>query len=63
MADNPDFIEIQKHLSGVDYPCSRDQLVETAQSEGAPDDLLERLRSLPDQQYDAPTAVTKALAG
>lgn len=62
MADvNP--IELQKHLGGVDYPASKDDLVKAAEQQGADDEVLEALRNLPDQEYDAPTAVTKAVSG
>ena len=62
MADvNP--IELQKHLGGVDYPASRDELVQKAEQNGADAELLEALRGIPDQQYDAPSAVTKAVSG
>ena len=62
MANN-DFIDVQKHLAGVDYPASRDDLVAAARSNGAPGELVERIASLPDEQYEAPTDVTKALSG
>lgn len=62
MADvNP--IELQKHLGGVDYPASRDDLVKKAEENGADDEVLEALRGIPDREYDAPTAVTKAVSG
>jgi hypothetical protein len=59
-APNP--IEVQRHLSGVDYPASRDDLVTTAQNDGAPDDVVEALRALPDREYDSPTDVSSAVA-
>lgn len=62
MANN-DFIDVQKHLAGVDYPASRGDLVDAARSNGAPGELVERIEGLPDEQYDAPTDVTKALSG
>ncbi|NIH78799.1 DUF2795 domain-containing protein [Amycolatopsis viridis] len=55
-APNP--IQMQKFLAGVDYPCTRDELVEHAQSQGAPDDVLGHLRQLPDREYDGPNAVS-----
>ena len=62
MADvNP--IELQKHLGGVDYPASRDDLVKKAEENGADEEVLEALRGIPDREYDAPTAVTKAVSG
>ncbi|MFJ8819724.1 DUF2795 domain-containing protein [Amycolatopsis thermoflava] len=55
-APNP--IQMQKFLSGVDYPCTRDKLVDHAQSQGAPEDVLDHLRQLPDREYDGPNAVS-----
>ena len=56
-------IEIQKYLSGVDYPADRDDLVEAAESNGADSDLLELLRALPDRTYEGPSGVSKELSG
>ncbi|WP_420363461.1 DUF2795 domain-containing protein [Curtobacterium aetherium] len=58
-APNP--IQIQKYLSGIDYPASKDDIVSTAEGENAPDDVLEALRAIPEGKYDAPTAVSSAV--
>ncbi len=62
MNATPNPIELQKHLGGVDYPASRDDLVRTAEEQGADNDLLEALRGIPDKEYDSPTAVSKAVS-
>jgi hypothetical protein len=54
-------IEVQKHLKGMSYPASREDLASTADQNGAPNDLVERLRSLPDQEYTGPDDVQEAL--
>jgi len=54
-------IEVQKHLAGVDYPCSKQQLVEAARANGADDDLIDELNSLPDNEFSGPDQVEKAL--
>ena len=61
MAANP--IEIQKHLSGVSYPASKDDLVSHAREEDAPDEVMDTLQRLPERDYDGPTAVTEAVGG
>jgi hypothetical protein len=61
MTDQPNFIEVQKYLGGVDYPCSRDQLVQAAEGNGADDQTLELLRGLPDREFSAPTEVSEAV--
>ncbi|GAB2993353.1 DUF2795 domain-containing protein [Amycolatopsis acidiphila] len=62
MADTPNPIQMQKFLSGVDYPCSRDGLVEHAKSQGADENVLEHLKQMPDRTYDGPNAVSQEFA-
>jgi hypothetical protein len=54
----PNPIEIQKYLSGVDYPVTKQQLLETARSNGADDDVLAALEGLPERDYNGPNAVS-----
>lgn len=61
MVANP--IEIQKHLGGINYPASKEDLVSRAREENAPDEVLDTLRRLPQRDYDGPTAVTEAVGG
>jgi len=63
MAEKPTPIELQKYLGGVDYPASKDDLVRTARSNGAPDDLVSALESANEGSFDSPTAVSAAVAG
>jgi Protein of unknown function (DUF2795) len=53
--------EVQKHLSGFDYPGSADDLAQHAQQNGADDDLVQTLRGLGKDIFDGPSAVMKAL--
>ncbi|MGN6741844.1 MAG: DUF2795 domain-containing protein [Amnibacterium sp.] len=62
MADTPNPIQIQKFLGGMDYPVSKDTILETAKKEGADQNVLDALGRIPDREYDAPTAVSKAVA-
>jgi Protein of unknown function (DUF2795) len=59
---NPDFIEVQKYLSGVDYPAGKQELVDHAREQGAGDDVVRALGSIPDREYDGPNAVSEAVA-
>ncbi|MCW2877937.1 MAG: hypothetical protein JWQ95_2037 [Sphaerisporangium sp.] len=58
-----DFIHVQKFLSGVDYPATKEQLLEHAKRKGADEQAMEALRRLPDREYDGPSGISKALAG
>jgi hypothetical protein len=62
MADKPTPIELQKYLAGVEYPASKSSLLETAKSNGAPDDLLSALESASQDEFDGPTAVSSAIS-
>jgi hypothetical protein len=55
-------IEIQKSLSGVDYPAGRDDLVRVAEGNGADARTLDLLRNLPDRTYEGPSGVSKEIA-
>jgi hypothetical protein len=55
-------IEVQKHLKGMSYPASRDELVSTAE-DGADEDLLGRLRGMSKEEFSGPDDVMEALKG
>lgn len=54
-------IELQKHLKGVDYPASKEQLVQHAQKQGADENAISVLQQLPDEEYESPTDVSEAV--
>lgn len=58
-AVNP--VQVQKFLSGIDYPADKQTLINTAREQGADDNVMNTLRNLPDREYDAPTAVTREI--
>jgi hypothetical protein len=55
-------IELQKYLKGVDYPADRDELVQAAEQNGAPQEIVDALRNAGKDSFDGPTAVQEALA-
>jgi hypothetical protein len=54
-------IEVQKHLSGVDYPASKADIVGTAESNDAPQEVIEALQQMEGEQFDGPDEVMGAL--
>jgi Protein of unknown function (DUF2795) len=54
-------IEVQKHLKGMSYPASKDELVSTAEDNGADDELMEQLRGVSKTQFTGPDDVMEAL--
>jgi hypothetical protein len=62
MAETPNPIQIQKFLSGIDYPASRQTLISRAKESGADSNVLDALQNIPDKEYDSPTAVSSAVS-
>lgn len=60
MADQntPNPVQVQKFLGGLDYPVSKDKIVEKARKEGADENVIAALDRIPDRDYDSPTAVS-----
>jgi hypothetical protein len=57
-----EFIKVQKFLSGVHYPATKQQLMDHAREKKADKDALDALQQIPDQQYGGPNEVSKAVA-
>jgi len=55
--------EVQKALKGVDYPASKDDLAQKAESNGASDELVSALRAMSKDSFDGPDAVMKEMKG
>ena len=56
-----DPIEVQRHLSGIDYPASKDEVIATAESNGAPQEIIEALQRTNREEFDGPDDVQEAL--
>jgi hypothetical protein len=54
-------VQLQKHLKGMDYPASKQDLINHAKQQGADENVCSTLNQLPDQQYENPTDVSEAV--
>jgi len=54
-------IELQKHLKGVDYPASKEDVIAKAKENGADQELQSALENLSDEQFETPADVNKAI--
>ncbi|GAA3696012.1 DUF2795 domain-containing protein [Nonomuraea antimicrobica] len=61
MTTAPNPIDLQKHLSGVDYPATKEDLIRAARKHNASDAIVKALQAMPDRQYDGPNAVSQAI--
>jgi predicted outer membrane protein len=56
-------IQIQKYLKGVDYPATREQLIDNAKKLGADTNICASLEQLPDDDFQTPAEVSQAFNG
>lgn len=54
-------IQAQKYLKGIDYPVTKEDLLEHAKREGADEELCRTLEQMPGEQFDTPADVSKAI--
>lgn len=54
-------IQLQKHLKGMDYPASKQDLLNHAKKEGADENILSTLEQLADEEFETPADVSKAV--
>ena len=53
--------DVKQYLEGVDFPASKDDLATSAENNGAPDELVERLRTLGRPDFSSPDEVVAEL--
>jgi hypothetical protein len=56
-------IDIQKALSGMDYPASKEDIVRHAEQNGADGEVLDALKKIEDREYEGPSGVSSAVFG
>lgn len=60
MADvNP--VQIQKYLGGMDYPCSKSELMDHARDQGADENVLRTIQNLPYDRFNSPNDISEAV--
>ena len=52
-------IDIQKALKGMDYPATKEQILEHAK--GGDRDVLDALQKIDDREYEGPSGVSAAV--
>jgi hypothetical protein len=55
------FIDLQNALKGASWPACKQDLLKTAKGNDADEDVMEALAALPDDPFDSPAAVSKAV--
>jgi hypothetical protein len=52
--------ELEKYLKGVDFPASKDDLIENARANGAPEDVIDMISDLSEDNFNSPIDLSKA---
>ena len=52
--------EIQQALKGMDYPASKQELMQQAKKNNANQNVMQAIENLPEQKFNSPTDVQKA---
>jgi hypothetical protein len=58
---NLDTATLLRHLPGVRFPAEKDQVVRTAESNDAPQELVDRMRNANTQRFNTPDEVLQAV--
>lgn len=53
--------EIEEHLGGVDYPANKQDLKQHAQNESAPNEVVEVIDQMPEQEYNSAADVASGV--
>lgn len=54
-------IQVQKFLGGIDYPASKQELIQKARQEGADQEVVSTLERMPGDRYNSPNDVSEAI--
>lgn len=55
--------DMQQYLQGVNWPADKEQVAQTAESNGAPRGMLDQLRNLGDGQFSGSQELISGLQG
>lgn len=54
-------VDVQKYLSGADYPATKQDLLDAAGDNDAPQEVMDALDGIPEKEYASPADVSKEL--
>jgi hypothetical protein len=60
---NLDLGQLQPYLQGVNFPADKEQVASNAESNNAPQELVQQIRSASTQRFDSPDQVLQAVQG
>jgi Protein of unknown function (DUF2795) len=58
---NLDASTLQHYLKGTNFPAQKEEVASTAESNGAPQDMVTQIRNAPTERFHSPEEVMQAL--
>jgi len=52
---------VEKSLKGMHYPAKKEDLIKHAKQQGAEEEIVETLKDLPEEKFESPIDVSKAI--
>jgi hypothetical protein len=61
--DNPKLnpTQAQEYLTGAEYPADKEELIDIARENGANQQVIQFLETIPEREYDSPKEVTEMI--
>lgn len=60
---NLDLSTLQQYLPGINYPAAKEEVASTAESNNAPQELVQQIRNSSAQRFNSPDEVLQAVQG
>ena len=55
--------EFQRYLQGIEFPASKEEVASSAESNGAPDDVVQKLKNANRERFDDSLQAVQAMGG
>ncbi len=53
--------KMETYIDDIEFPCDKEDLLDHARRNGAPDDVMQLLRHFPDKQYASPVDISRGV--
>ena len=53
----------EQYLQGIDFPAQKEEVASGAEGNGAPQDLVQKIRNAATERFDSPEEVLRAVGG
>ncbi len=55
--------EVQRYLQGIEFPASKEEVASAAEGNGAPQDVVQKLKNANRERFDDPVKALQAMGG